>query len=463
MLEVGVILTGMIEEENRLLAMRVSNLSHTTLASRIALLVSAALVMLLALLAVSGATRRLSELEIAYRRLGEEKAGRMSAQSQVYQLQKMEAVGQLTGGIAHDFNNMLAVLIGSLDIALRRLAADDKNKVAEYIENAIAGAERAATLTARLLAFSRQQPLIPKILDINKLIGGTSEMLRRTLGERIEIETVLAGGLWRVNADPAQIESSLVNLALNARDAMSDGGKLTIETANCELDERYSATHEEVSAGQYILLSVTDTGGGMPSDVRSRAFEPFYTTKEVGKGTGLGLSQIFGFIKQSRGHIEIYSELGQGTTVKLYLPRYVSDEGNSDQSGVARHVPGGRPEEIILVVEDEADVRRTTVDALRELGYSVVQAADGREALAQLAAQPQIDLLFTDVVMPGLTGRQLADRAAEEWPALKILYTTGYTRNAVVHNGVVDHDVALLAKPFSVEALARKIREVLDA
>jgi CheY-like chemotaxis protein len=357
---------------------------------------------------------------------------------------------------------MLAIVIGSLDIARRRLTGAEHAKVAQCIDNATEGAERAAALTARLLAFSRQQPLEPKVLDTNKLVGGMSEMLRRTLGERVQVETVLAGGLWRVCADPTQIESALVNLAVNSRDAMPDGGKLTIETANCELDERYAAAHEEVTAGQYVMLSVTDTGTGMPQEVIDRAFEPFYTTKGVGRGTGLGLSQVFGFMKQSNGHMKIYSEISQGTTIKLYLPRYVGADVTSGTSVARAEIPGGHADEIILVVEDEAKVRHMTVDALRELGYTVVQAGDGKQALEQIAMQPRIDLLFTDIVMPGMSGRQLADRATEERPGLKILYTTGYTRNAIVHNGIVDYGVSLLAKPFSIVALARKIREVLD-
>jgi CheY-like chemotaxis protein len=273
---------------------------------------------------------------------------------------------------------------------------------------------------------------------------------------------VLAGGLWRVSADPAQIESALVNLAVNARDAMPDGGKLTIETGNCELDERYAATHEEVTAGQYVMLSVTDTGTGMPQEVIERAFEPFYTTKTVGRGTGLGLSQVFNFIKQSNGHVKIYSEIGHGTTIKLYLPRYAGEELKLDTVANESDVPLGRADEVILVVEDEARVRHMSVDALRELGYSVVQASDGDHALKQLALLPRVDLLFTDIMMPSMTGRQLADQATTERPDLKVLYTTGYTRNAIVHNGIVDYGVSFLAKPFSIEALARKVRELLD-
>jgi signal transduction histidine kinase/CheY-like chemotaxis protein len=463
MSEVRDIFSRMIGEENRLLEARTSDLGWFTLASRAALFLSALLVVLLAYFTVRDGSRRLAALEASNRQLGEEVQERRSAQTQVRQLQKMEAVGQLTGGIAHDFNNMLAIVIGSLDIARRRLTGSEHAKVAQCIDNATEGAQRAATLTARLLAFSRQQPLEPKVLDANKLVGGMSEMLRRTLGERVQVETVLAGGLWRVCADPTQIESALVNLAVNARDAMPDGGKLTIETGNCELDERYAAAHEEVTAGQYVMLSVTDTGTGMPPEVLERAFEPFYTTKGVGRGTGLGLSQVFGFLKQSNGHMKIYSEISQGTTIKLYLPRFVGEDIASRATSARAEIPGGHSDEIVLVVEDEAKVRHITVDALRELGYTVIQASDGNQALEQLAMQPRIDLLFTDIMMPGMTGRQLADRATDERPNLKVLYTTGYTRNAIVHNGIVDYGVAFLAKPFSIDALARKVREVLDS
>jgi signal transduction histidine kinase len=456
------ILSRMVGEENRLLAVRTADLGWLTLASRAALFLSAVLVVLLAYFAVKDASRRLTALEMTNHKLEEEAQERRAAQSQVQQLQKMEAVGQLTGGIAHDFNNMLAIVIGSLDIARRRLTGEEHEKVAQCLDNATEGAQRAATLTARLLAFARQQPLEPKVLDTNKLVGGMSEMLRRTLGERVEVETVLAGGLWRVSADPAQIESALVNLAVNARDAMPEGGKLTIETTNCELDERYAAVHEEVTAGQYVMLSVTDTGTGMPQEVIERAFEPFYTTKTVGRGTGLGLSQVFGFIKQSNGHVKIYSEVSHGTTIKLYLPRHFGQELKLDTVADESDVPLGRADEVILVVEDEARVRHMSVDALRELGYSVVQASDGDHALKQLALLPKVDLLFTDIMMPGMTGRQLADQATAERPALKVLYTTGYTRNAIVHNGIVDYGVSFLAKPFSIQALARKVREVLD-
>jgi signal transduction histidine kinase/CheY-like chemotaxis protein len=391
-----------------------------------------------------------------------EMAERSAAETQLRQMQKMESVGQLTGGIAHDFNNMLAIVIGSLDLARRRLSGAEHPQVSQCLDNAREGAQRAAVLTARLLAFSRQQPLAPQLLDPNKLVGGMSELLRRTLGENIHVETVLAGGLWRTFADPAQLESAIINLAINARDAMPTGGKLTIETANSDLDERYARAHAEVEPGQYVLISVSDTGIGMAPEVVERAFDPFYTTKRAGKGTGLGLSQVFGFVKQSGGHVKIYSEIGRGTTVKVYLPRHLGAANTTlaDEAEKAA-LPLGTPDTIVLVVEDEEPVRHMTVDALRELGYTVVQASDGNQALQQVQLQPRIDVMFTDIVMPDMTGRELVDQARKSRPDLKVLYTTGYTRNAVVHNGVLDRDVAFLPKPFTLEQLAAKIRDVL--
>ena len=386
---------------------------------------------------------------------------RRRAEDTLRQSQKMDAIGKLTGGVAHDFNNMLAIVIGSLDIALRRLATEPE-KATACIENAQEGARRAAILTARLLAFSRQQPLEPESVDANKLAGGMSEMLRRTIGEDLRVEAVLAGGLWRTYADASQLENALLNLCVNARDAMPDGGRLTIETSNTHLDEAYAGQHAEVTAGQYVLIAVTDTGTGMPPEVIERAFDPFYTTKGAGRGTGLGLSQVYGFVKQSGGHVKIYSEPGQGTTVKIYLPRFMGQASSSPVRGSTEPRPAGMVNEIILVVEDEAGVRHMSVDALRELGYTVIQAENAAQALQLLDLQPSVSLLFTDIVMPDMNGRRLADEALERRPDLKILFTTGYTRNAVIHNGTLDPGVAFLPKPFSLDALARKVRQVLD-
>ena len=386
---------------------------------------------------------------------------RRRAEDTLRQSQKMDAIGKLTGGVAHDFNNMLAIVIGSLDIALRRLATEPE-KATACIENAQEGARRAAIFTARLLAFSRQQPLEPESVDANKLVGGMSEMLRRTIGEDLRVEAVLAGGLWRTYADASQLENALLNLCVNARDAMPDGGRLTIETSNTHLDEAYAGQHAEVTAGQYVLIAVTDTGTGMPPEVIERAFDPFYTTKGAGRGTGLGLSQVYGFVKQSGGHVKIYSEPGQGTTVKIYLPRFMGQASSSPVRGSTEPRPAGMVNEIILVVEDEAGVRHMSVDALRELGYTVIQAENAAQALQLLDLQPSVSLLFTDIVMPDMNGRRLADEALERRPDLKILFTTGYTRNAVIHNGTLDPGVAFLPKPFSLDALARKVRQVLD-
>lgn len=405
---------------------------------------------------------RTAELEATNAELRAEIAARADAEAQAAQLQRIETIGQLTGGIAHDFNNLLGIIIGNLDLAQRRLA-QGRTDIVRYIDGALDGANRGATLTRRLLAFARRQPLQPAVTDANALVSGMSELLRRTLGEGIELECVLAGGLWRTCVDPGQLEAAIVNTAVNARDAMPEGGKLTIETMNAHLDDAYVAAHPDAAPGQYVLVAVTDTGEGMTPEVAARAFEPFYTTKEAGRGTGLGLSQIYGYLKQSGGHAKIYSEAGQGTTVKLYFPRYTGmDEAAASGEAATSTIPPGRAAEIILVVEDEAGVRDTAVETLRELGYTVRHAADGRQALAVLDELPGVTLLFTDVVMPGLSGRELADEAQRRHPGLKVLYTTGYTRNAIVHGGRLDPHVELLQKPYRVDELARKVRAVLD-
>ena len=457
---------GMLAEEQRLLVQRRDAAAATAGWLRLVLIAGFALVVALGLLALRNARQRLREtfaardsLAAANSRLVAEAASREQAEAQVRQMQKMESVGQLTGGIAHDFNNMLAIIIGSLDMAKRRLKSDP-GKAEIAIGHAADGAQRAAALTNRLLAFSRQQPLAPTVCDPNRLVSGMSELLHRTLGEHIELETVLAGGLWRAYADCPQIENAILNLCVNARDAMPDGGKLTIETANSYLDDAYAAQHAEVIAGQYVTICVTDTGMGMPPEVIARAFDPFYTTKGVGKGTGLGLAQVFGFVKQSGGHVKIYSEINQGTTVKIYLPRWTGVEEASAEEEILPTARGGS--EIILVVEDDDAVRRISVDVLRELGYTVIHASSGLDALQKFDANPRIDLLFTDIVMPGMTGRVLADAVSAQRPDLKVLYTTGYTRNAVVHNGMLDRGVALLPKPFTMDQLAVKVRQVLD-
>ena len=393
-------------------------------------------------------------------RLLAEAERRETLELQLRQAQKMEAIGQLTGGLAHDFNNMLAVVMGGLTLARKRIATGRHDEVEPLLDGALDGAERAAQLTRRLLAFARRQPLAPEQVDVNRLVSDMSDLLGRTLGEAVRLETVLAGGLWRALADPSQIENAVLNLAVNARDAMPDGGRLTIETRNAHLDEEYAAAHAETRAGQYVMIAVTDTGTGMSAEVLAQAFDPFFTTKETGKGTGLGLSQVYGFARQSGGHVRIYSEPGQGTTVRLYLPRDVAPV-TAAQALAARALPRGQDGEVVLVVEDEDRVREMSSAMLRELGYGVIHAASAAEALALLERQPEISLLFTDIVMPDTNGRQLADAARRLRPDLPVLFTTGYTRNAIIHNGVLDAGVQLISKPFTLDQLATKVREVL--
>ncbi len=398
-------------------------------------------------------------------RVADEIRERMQVEDALRQAQKMEAIGQLTGGVAHDFNNLLTVIMGSLD-SIRRHLDDSTQKLdiarlRRLQSMAFQGAERAATLTSRLLAFARRQPLKPEPIDANKLATGLNDLLQRTLGERIALETVSTPGLWLAKADRAELESALVNVAINARDAMLEGGKLTIETANVWLDEDYVRTlTEPVPPGQYVMLAVADTGHGMDRETLDRVFEPFFTTKGVGKGTGLGLSQVYGFARQSGGHIRIYSEPGAGTTIKLYLPREVDPEARVSTPQLELIGDGGS--ETILVVEDHDGLREYSTSVLRELGYQVLEAREGAEALELLKTRHDVQLLFTDVVLPGLNGRQLADAALRVRPDLKVLFTTGYTRNAIVHNGRLDQGVDLISKPFTFAALAAKVRQVLD-
>jgi signal transduction histidine kinase/ActR/RegA family two-component response regulator len=389
-------------------------------------------------------------------------AARTEAESQLRQVHKMEAIGQLTGGVAHDFNNMLAVIMSSITLTRRRLDRGDSN-IRPMLDAAMDAAGRASKLTARLLAFSRQQPLSPEPMDANKFLAGMTDLLQRSLGENAKVETVLAGGLWRICADASQLENAILNLAVNARDAVNGDGRVTLETANTSLDDAYARAHPDVVAGQYVMIAVSDTGAGMAPEIIERAFDPFFTTKPIGAGTGLGLSQVFGFVKQSGGNVKIYSEPGRGTTVKIYLPRYFGTAEEAEKTSidpdVARAQAAG---EIILVVEDEPRLREMTCAGLRDLGYTVLEAPDGAEALKIVAARPDIQCLFTDIVMPGMTGRQLSDAARQQRPDLRVLYTTGYTRNAVVHNGVLDPGVNFLPKPFTLEQLALKLREVFS-
>jgi signal transduction histidine kinase len=393
-------------------------------------------------------------------RIAEEVRERTKAEAQLRQVQKMEAIGQLTGGIAHDFNNMLAVVLGGLNLLQRRLEKGDTN-VQRFVDGAIDGAQRAAGLTQRLLAFSRQQPLTPEPLNPNRLVAGMTELLGRTLGEQIEIETVLGAGLWQVKADPGQLENAILNLCVNARDAMADGGRLTIETSNAYVDNEI-AKEFAIAPGQYVLTAVADSGIGMSDAIVARAFDPFFTTKSVGKGTGLGLSQVYGFVRQSNGHVKIYSEVGVGTNVKIYLPRHYGDAMPNAPRSAPIATYRGSTREVVLVVEDEERVRAISIEALRDLGYTAIGASGPVEALQMLDEGLSISLLFTDVIMPVMTGRELADRVRQRNPQLRVLYTTGYTRNAIVHNGMLDPGTSLLTKPFSIEDLATKVRQILD-
>jgi PAS domain S-box-containing protein len=397
-------------------------------------------------------------------RVADEVQERMRAEEALRQAQKMEAVGQLTGGVAHDFNNLLTVILGSLDNMNRELGkvSDDavRTKLQRMRDMAFLGAERAGRLTSRLLAFARRKPLDPKPIDVNAMLSGISELLRRTIGEQVSLEFVGAGGLWPAMIDQAELENAVVNLAVNARDAMPNGGQLTIETRNVSLDDAYVETlGEPVPPGQYVLVAVTDTGIGMDRETIERVFEPFFTTKEAGKGTGLGLSQVYGFVRQSNGHIRVYSEVGEGTTIKLYLPRSLQKAERVEER--RRDVPRGSGE-TILVVEDHDELREHSSEALASLGYRVLTAADGPAALEIIRSSEPIELLFTDVVLAGgMNGRKLAEAAAELRPGLPTLFTTGYTANAIVHNGRLDPGVALISKPFTIEQLARKVQQVL--
>ncbi|MDI1297448.1 MAG: type II toxin-antitoxin system ParD family antitoxin, partial [bacterium] len=382
---------------------------------------------------------------------------RRKAEAKLTQAQKMETVGKLTGGVAHDFNNLLQVVSGNLQLLAKDIAGNERAE--RRIANAMAGVTRGAKLAAQLLAFGRRQALEPKVVNVTRIVRGMDDMLRRAIGEGIEVETVVGGGLWNTFIDPAQIENALLNLAINARDAMDGQGKLTIELGNTHLDDSYAATHDEVTPGQYVMLAVSDTGTGMTPDIIDKVFEPFFSTKGEGKGSGLGLSMVYGFVKQSGGHVKIYSEPGEGTTIKLYLPRASASE---DFEVVVDAGPISGGSETVLVVEDDAEVRATVVEILTDLGYRVLKAVDAGSALSVIESGVPIDLLFTDVVMPGtLKSPELARRARERLPNIAVLFTSGYTENSIVHGGKLDAGVELLSKPYSREALARKFRHVL--
>jgi PAS domain S-box-containing protein len=401
--------------------------------------------------------------ELLEHRVEERTRQLMQVEEALRQSQKMEAVGQLTGGLAHDFNNLLAGISGSLELLEKRIAEGRLAGIDRYIGAAQSGARRAAALTQRLLAFARRQTLDPRPLDANKLIGGMEDLIRRTVGPTVEVEVVGAGGLWLTRADPSQLENALLNLCLNGRDAMApDGGRLTIETANKWLDER-AARERELPAGQYVSICVSDTGTGMEPEVVARAFDPFFTTKPLGQGTGLGLSMIYGFVRQSGGQIRIYSEIGKGTTMCLYLPRYSGDADAEDAEADSLPVDPGDGE-IVLVIDDEPTVRMLIVEVLEEAGYSAIEAPDGPSGLRILQSDVRIDLLITDVGLPGgLNGRQVADAARQTRPGLKVLFITGYAENAAIGNGHLERGMEVITKPFVMANLGAKIRELIDA
>ncbi|MBB3951618.1 response regulator [Aureimonas jatrophae] len=382
---------------------------------------------------------------------------RRQAEIALARSQKLETVGKLTGGVAHDFNNLLQVVSGNLQLLLRDVAGMERAE--RRVENAMAGVQRGAKLAAQLLAFGRRQALEPKVVNVTRFVQGMDDMLRRAIGEGVEVETVVGGGLWNTFIDPTQIENALLNLAINARDAMDGQGKLTIELGNSHLDDAYVRHHPDVEPGQYVMLAVSDTGTGMSPEVMEKVFEPFFSTKAEGKGSGLGLSMVYGFVKQSGGHVKIYSEVGHGTTIKLYLPRALQAEDMAVEVD-AGPVAGGT--ETILVVEDDEAVRATVVEMLTDLGYRVLKAVDAQSALNVVESGIPIDVLFTDVVMPGtMKSPEMARKAVERLPDLAVLFTSGYTENSIVHGGRLDAGVRLLSKPYTREALARKIRHTI--
>ena len=401
---------------------------------------------------------RTSDLVAANEELRAQAQARLKIEQALRQSQKMEAVGKLTGGVAHDFNNLLQVIGGNLQLLAKDVAGSEKAE--QRLRNALAGVSRGSKLAAQLLAFGRRQPLAPKVVNLGRFVRGLDDMLRRALGDGVEIETVIAGGLWNTLVDSSQVENAILNLAINARDAMSAHGKLTIEAGNAALDDEYSAQHEDVRAGQYVMLAVTDTGCGMTPEVIDQVFEPFFTTKPEGQGTGLGLSMVYGFVKQSGGHVKIYSEPGEGTTIRMYLPRAAGAEEVVSAEIEIGPVTGGS--ETVLVVEDDDEVRGTVVELLTDLGYRVLKARDAQSALAIIESGAAIDVLFTDVVMPGpVRSPELARQARGRLPDVAVLFTSGYTDNAIVHGGRLDQGIELLSKPYSKEALARKIRHVI--
>ena len=463
-------LAQMFAEEQRLIVEREIRTQRLIDALSIGLAGAVLLVVLVAYTTIGDARARSRAMADAHReaRAAElaaraEMAAREEAETQLRQIQRMESIGQMTGGIAHDFNNMLAVIIGSLDMARRR--SGDPERVERHIGNAQEGAQRAATLVARLLAFARRQPLAPTTIDPNTMVAGMIDLLGRTLGEQIEIVTDLAAETWPISADPGQLENVILNLAINARDAMEHGGELAISTANRPLDTDYARANPDVLPGDYVVFAVADRGSGMSDAVRAQAFDPFFTTKPVGKGTGLGLSQVFGFVKQSGGHVVIEARDGGGTIVRVFLPRASSPVDPAEPAGgVSPEGASGRGERI-LVVEDDERVRLFSVEALRDLGYVPLAAESAAAALDLLKREADPDLLFTDIVMPGISGPELASIVRAARPAIRVLFTTGYASDRLDDSAhaALDADIAILAKPFTVNQLATRVREVLGA
>ena len=412
--------------------------------------------------ATAAANKALQDLNATLEsRIIEAVAERAKTEESLRQSQKMEAVGQLTGGIAHDFNNLLAGITGSMELLLINVKNGRLDAVSRYAGAALGAAKRAAVLTHRLLAFSRHQKLEPKVVDANQLIGGMEELVRRSIGPAVSLEVIGAGGLWHTQIDPNQLENALLNLCINARDAMPNGGRLTIETSNKWFDDR-NAKERDIPPGQYVLVAVTDTGTGMPPEVIARAFDPFYTTKPIGVGTGLGLSMVYGFARQSGGHVGIYSEMGQGTTMRVYLPRHRGEVESSDLPGIAIRSMESTRAETVLVVDDEPTVRMFVTEVLQQAGYHAIEASDGSTALKILKSNTRIEMLITDVGLPGgLNGRQVADAARLERPDLKVLFITGYAENAAINNGHLDPAMQMLTKPFTLDELQAKITHLL--
>lgn len=468
--QIDALIAEMISEEEKIYRERDERLTEATESLQAAIgalmfigATVAVFVIALAQKQMNALTESRDSLRRAYNQLIEETTRRESLEAQLRQSQKLEALGQLTGGIAHDFNNMLAVIVASLNILRRKLERKESG-VEELIDSALDGTERAGNLVHRLLAFARMQPLNPEPLDANEFVSGISEILQRALGGSVRLETALATDLWPTKVDANELENAILNLAVNARDAMPDGGSLTIETSNVHIDDAYAAQNPDARAGHYVMVAVADTGQGMPPDVAAKAFDPFFTTKPVGKGTGLGLSQVHGFVRQSGGHVTISSEAGRGTRVTLYLPRHVdgADAPQPEPEAKLEDFPRGKPAEIILVVEDDDSARRATSQGVRELGYTVLEANDGKEALQIIRKRADISLMIAEAATPGLDGGQLAREAVFRRHALQLLFVTGSSPDAITRDAVFDAKVSVLTKPFTLAQLARKIRETLD-